>query len=347
MKKTRLILLLCCLGLTFSVNAQVANGTYSFLKATNSARVAALGGLPLTVMDGDIQTALFNPATISPEMHHKVGISYVDYYTDINFGTAQYSRTLDKLGSFAATVQFHNYGRFQETTESAVTIGEFTGSDFSVNLGWGRRLTPHWSIGAAFKYAGMQYESYSAGAIAVDVAGSYLADNGWIFSLTARDLGVQLFNNFDNRDVRLPFTMDFGVAKRLDHLPLTVMFWYDDIQRWNKLYEDPLDLDSNVDPFTGEVQQEKPVAIFGKNLLCHLVAAGELSLGRNLSLRAAYNYGQRHAMDVPSASRRTLVGFSAGFAVKIKMFELSYARSRTSILNAPNYLTLTLDLNKF
>ena len=345
MKKTLLITIFLCVGWAFSAKAQMANGTFAFLKATNSARVAALGGLPLAVLDGDIQTALFNPSTIGPEMHHRIGISYVDYFADANFGTVQYGRSFDQLGHFAATVQFHNYGKFQETSESGLALGTFTGSDFSVNLGWGRRLSPHWSIGAGLKYAGLQYESYAAGAIAVDVAGNYLSDNGWVFSLTARNIGVQLFNQFDNHDVRLPFTMDLGASKRLEHLPLTVMFWYDDIQHWNKLYDDPLDLDSNIDPFTGEVQQEKALARFGKNLLSHIVVAGELNLGKNLALRAAYNYGQHRTMDVPQ--ERTLVGFSAGFAVKIKMFELSYARARSSINASPNYLTLTMDLNKF
>ena len=339
--------MLCGLGLVAPLRAQQSNGTYAFLKATNSARVAALGGLPLPVVDGDIQTAVFNPAAIGTEMNNRLGLSYVDYFADINFGTAQYARSFENLGSFAATVQFHNYGHFDETTESSQVTGAFTGSDYAVQLGWGRRLTPHWNIGASLKYAGLQYYTYAAGALAVDVAGNYRTDEGWLFSLTARNIGTQLFNQFDVRTVWLPFEMDFGVSKPLDHLPLTVMFWYDDLQRWNKLYEDPLDLDGNVDPFTGEQRKESAVAHFAKNALCHVVVAGELSLGKNLMLRAAYNYGQRHAMDVPSSTTPTMVGFSAGFAVKVKMFQLSYARSRSNINASPNYLTLTMDLNKF
>ena len=335
------------LGLVFPLCAQQTNGTFAFLKATHSARVAALSGLPLPVMDGDIQTAVFNPATIGPEMHHSLGLSYVDYFADIHFGSVQYARTFEKLGSFAATLQYHNYGHFDETTESSLVTGSFTGSDYAFQLGWGRRLTPRWGLGASLKYAGLQYESYAAGALAVDVAGNYLSEAGWLFSLTARNIGTQLFNQFDTRTVWLPFEMDLGVSKHLDHLPLTVMFWYDDIQRWNKLYEDPLDLDGNVDPFTGEQRKEGVVAHFAKNLACHFVMAGELSLGKNLMLRAAYNYGQRHSMDVPSSRTLTSVGFSAGFAVKVKMFQLSYARSRSNINASPNYLTLTMDLNKF
>ena len=326
MKKAILILTLV-LGWMVTATAQQSNGTYSFLRATNSARVAALGGLPLPVDDSDIQLYTFNPAAIDSTMGNKLGISYVDYYTDINFATVQYSRTIDDLGSFAATVQFHNYGHFDATSEGGIVSGDFTCSDYSVNIGWGRRLTPHWSIGAAIKYAGLQYETYAAGALAVDVAGMYRTDNDWVFSLNARNIGTQLFNNFDYRHCPLPFSLDLGASHKLEHLPVTVMLWYDDIQRWTKAYED------------GQK------ANFAKNLLSHFVVGGELYLGRNIVLRSAFNYGQRFMMNVPEA--RTLVGFSAGVAVKIKMFEISYARSRDNISVSPNYLTITMDLNKF
>lgn len=345
MKKTILILTLLLTGWTLNSTAQQANGTYSFLRATNSARVAALGGLPMPLYDNDIQTALFNPATINEGMSNKLGLSYVDYYTDINFVTAQYARTFDNIGSFAATVQYHNYGHFDETSESGILMGEFSSSDFSVNVGWGRQLTPHWSIGAAFKYAGLQYESYAAGAIGADVAGMYRTDNGWIFSLNARNIGVQLFNNINNDRSALPFSLDLGASKKLEHLPLAIMLWYDDIQHWNKLMETPVYIEQHTNPLTGELEPESKAAQFARNLACHFVVGGELYLGKNIVLRSAFNYGQRYAMNVPTA--RTLVGFSAGVGVKVKMFEISYARARNSIVVSPNYLTITMDLNKF
>ena len=328
-----------------NVTSQQSNGTYSFLRATNSARVAALGGLPLPLCADDIQLSTFNPAAIGEGMNNKLGLSYVDYYTDINFATAQYSHTFDNIGSFAATVQYHNYGHFDEASESGIVMGEFSSSDFSVNIGWGRQLTPHWSIGAAFKYAGLQYESYSAGAIATDIAGMYRSDNGWVFALYARNVGTQLFNNIDAGYSPLPFSLDFGASKKLDHLPLTVMLWYDDIQHWNKLMMTPVYVEQHTNALTGEFEPENDVALFARNLACHVVIGGELTLGKNLILRSAFNYGQRYAMTVPQG--RPLVGFSAGLAVKIKMFEISYARARKSIAVSPNYLTITMDLNKF
>lgn len=326
-------------------SAQQTNGTYSFLRTTNSARVAALGGLPLPVADDDIQLSTFNPAAIGEGMGEKMGLSYVDYYTDINFATLQYSHTFSELGSFAGTVQYHNYGHFEETTESGVVAGEFSCADFSVNLGWGRQLTPNWNIGAAIKYAGIQYESYSAGALAVDVAGMYHTDNGWTIGLTARNIGTQLFNNINSERDPLPFSLDLGASRRLEHLPITVMLWYDDIQHWNKLMQTPVYIEQHTDPITGELVEESKVAQFIRNAACHFVVGGELNLGKNIVIRSAFDYGQRYAMNVPQA--RTTVGFSVGAAVRIKMFEISYARSRSNINVSPNYLTIALDLNKF
>ena len=344
MKKTILILTLV-LGWMATVTAQQTNGTYSFLRATNSARVAALGGLPLPMNDNDIQLSTFNPAAIDSTMSNRLGLSYVDYYSDINFITAQYARHFTGIGSFAATVQYHNYGHFDETSVGGTVLGDFSVSDYSVNIGWGRRLSPHWSIGAALKYAGLQYESYAAGALAVDVAGMYHTDNNWIITLNARNIGTQLFNNFDNRHCPLPFSIDVGASHKLEHLPLTVMVWYDDLQKWNKMMETPLYIEEHTDPITGELTAENGVVHFAKNLATHLVVGGELYIGKNIVLRSAFNYGKRYAMNVPKA--RTMVGFSAGLAVKIKMFEISYARSRDNITLSPNYLTITLDLNKF
>ena len=330
------------------VDAQVTNGTYRALTDANSARVVALGGLPLPVHDGDLQTVVFNPSAISPEMNNQMTLSYVgDFNLGTNFATAQYSHTFERLGSFAASVQYYNYGNMQYASESGYTDGStFNVSDYAVTIGWGRELTDKWSIGANLKYAGLQYESGRAGALGVDVAGTYWAYSDWAFTLAARNIGRQLFcKEMYLENKWLPFSLDFMASKKLDHLPLTIIMGYKDIQHWNKLYYDPLDLAGYYDPITGEYQEPSKVAKFFSNLACHLVVGGELALGKNLFLRASYNYETYRNMSVPE--KRSLVGFSAGFGVRIKAFQLDYARSRNNIVGAPHFLTLRLDLSKF
>lgn len=325
--------------------AQVYNGTYRALSDANSARVVALGGLPLPMHDGDLQTACFNPSSICPSMNNQLAVSYVgDFNLGTNYATAQYSHTFNKVGSFAASVQYYNYGNMNYASEGGSVDGTFNVSDYAVTLGWGRELTDKWSIGANLKYAGLQYETYRAGALAVDVAGTYWSYSNWAFTLAARNIGYQLFNNFEARNVKLPFSVDFIASKKLDHLPLTIVIGYNDIQQWNKIYTDTI-VSPNHDPLTGEVKEKSKVGQFMTNLACHLIVGGEFEIGKNLVLRASYNFGNHYNMDVPEA--RTLVGFSAGFGVKIKMFQIDYALSRNNIVGSPHFLTLRVDLSKF
>ena len=329
------------------VDAQVTNGTYRALTDANSARVVALGGLPLPVHDGDLQTAVFNPSAISSEMNNQMTLSYVgDFNLGTNFATAQYSHTFERLGSFAASVQYYNYGNMQYASESGYTDGStFNVSDYAVTIGWGRELTDKWSIGANLKYAGLQYESGRAGALGVDVAGTYWSYSDWAFTLAARNIGRQLFcKEMYLENKWLPFSLDFMASKKLDHLPLTIIMGYKDIQHWNKLYEDPLDLAGYYDPITGVYQEPSKVSQFFTNLGCHLVIGGEMAVGKNLFLRASYNYETHRNMGVPEA--RSLVGFSAGFGIRVKAFQIDYARSRNNIVGSPNFLTLRVDLSK-
>ena len=230
MKRTKYIIWALALSIiALQANAQVSNGLYRALTDANSARVVALGGLPLPMHDGDLQTAVFNPSSISPEMNNQITMSYVgDFNVGTHFGTVQYSHTFDKVGSFAASVQYYNYGKFQYAEADGYTDGStFNVSDYAITLGWGRELTDKWSIGANLKYAGVQYETGRAGAIGVDVAATYWSYSNWALTLAARNAGRQIFAQELNVENKwLPFSLDFIASKKLNHLPLTIILGY-------------------------------------------------------------------------------------------------------------------------
>ena len=219
-------------------------------------------------------------------------------------------------------------------------------SDYAVTLGWGRELTDKWSIGANLKYAGVQYEAGRAGALGVDVAATYWSYSNWAFTLDARNIGRQIYCQELNVENKwLPFSLDFIASKKLNHLPLTIILGYKDIQHWNKIYDDPLHLYDTYDPITGDYTTPSKAAKFFTNLGCHLVIGGELEIGKNLLLRVSYNYADHHNMDVPL--KRNLLGFSAGFGVRIKAFQIDYAYSRSNIVGSPHFLSFRMDLSKF
>ncbi len=336
------IMLLFCAD----IKAQQENGTYTFLNTTNSARVAALGGLMLPIYDSDIQLATFNPSLINPEMNNSMSLSYVDYFSDINFATIQYGRSFEKIGSFVGTVQYHNYGDFFYSDETGFQDdSQFDVSDYVINLGWGRRLNEQISIGANIKFAGIQYETNSTFAIAVDVAATYKTKSEWNISLAARNIGAELYNNYQGFRNKLPFKMQLGASKKLEHLPFTFIVVYDNLQKWNLGYDDPLDLEGNYDPMTGQMQEKSKLDKLAKNLFCHFVFAGELNLGKNLSLRLGYNYGLRQNMKTPT--KKGAVGLSYGVAVKVYKFNISYSRSEMHLHDSPNFITITTNFDSF
>lgn len=326
--------------------AQQKDGTYSFFNSTNSARVAALGGVSIPIYDSDIQLTTFNPSLINPDMSNSMSLSYVDYYSDINFGIVQYAHSFEKIGSFVGTIQYHNYGDFFYTNETGfIENNQFSVSDYAIYLGWGRQLNDRLSLGANLKFGGIQYENNASFAIAVDIAGTYKTKTDWIFSLTARNIGTELYNNYQSFKNTLPFRMQLGASKKLEHLPFTVIVVYDNLQRWGLSYDDPLDLEGDYDPMTGEYVEKSKVDKFAKNLFSHFVFAGELNLGKNLSLRVGYNYGYRQTMKSPT--KKGAVGLSYGVGINVYKFKISYSRSEMHIHGSPNYITITTNLDSF
>ncbi|MFZ4462625.1 MAG: type IX secretion system protein PorQ [Bacteroidales bacterium] len=341
------ILLLASLTCSsFVLHAQIGGrGVYDFLDASGSSRIAALGGTLVPIDDHDLQLTAFNPALINPEMHNKLSLSYVDFFSDINFGSVQYSRSYDKLGSFAAGIQYNHYGSFYYTDETGQVSGEFNVSDYAFSLGWGRQLDSNFSIGSNLKFVGSQYESYHGFGIAVDVAGNYLTKSGWMLSLTARNIGTELVSMLPEENNMMPFSMQFGVSKRLDHVPLRFMFVYDQIQKWDLSYTEDNNVNGNVDPITGLPNEKNGFEAFGDNLMRHLVIGSELYIGKNLVLRGSYNYRRRQELQIPD--RVGMVGFAWGLGIRISKFQINYSRSTYHVVGSPNYLTLNINLDQF
>ena len=345
MRKKLYILLSFLFVATISF-AQQKDGTYNFLNMTSSSRVAALGGTIVPIYNPDIQIVASNPSLINPTMHNSLSLAYVDYYNDINIASIQYGRTFDKIGSFVGTVQYNNYGDFYYSDEGGIQDNStFAVSDYIINIGWGRRLNDKFSIGANLKFAGLQYENNSSFAMAVDVAASYQSQNNWVVSLVARNIGAELYNNYQGFRSELPFKMQAGLSKKLEHLPLTFIIVYDNIQKWDLTYNDPLDLENNYDPITGEMKKKSKLDAFANNLFRHIVVAGELNLGKNLVLRVGYNYGLRQNMKSPT--KKGAVGLSYGLGINVYKFTISYSRSEMHIHGSPNYFTITTNLDSF
>lgn len=322
------------------------SGAYDFLNTAASARVAALGGSMVPIDDDDVNLALFNPALINAGMHDNISLSYVNYFADINYGAVNYGRSIEKLGNFMGSIQYFNYGSFEYADEGGNRDGStFSANDIALVLGWGRQLDSAFSIGANLKLANSWYESYNSFGFAVDVAGTYQSQTGWLFSLTARNIGSELKSFLPGEPSLMPFSMQLGMSKRLEHVPFRFILIYDHLEKWDLTYDDPHDLAGNIDPITGEQRELDPLAKFGDQFMRHMIFGGEFYIGKNLVLRGSYNYKRRQEMKVPD--KLGMVGFSWGVGIRVNRFQIHYARSAFHLVGSPNYFTVSTNLDQF
>ena len=321
-------------------------GTYSFLKLSNSARMTAIGSASLSVKDHDLGLALYNPSLITPQMDNHISLNFVDYFSDIHYGSAAYSKTLEDYGSFTAGIKYINYGRFTNADATGETYGSFFAGEYALILGWGRQLDSSFSIGANLKniYSSLfEYKSYG---IAVDVSGSYFnSDRDLAASLIFKNIGRQLVKYRDGDREQMPFEIQLSMSKKLEKAPIRFFLIGENLQKYDLTYNEPHYAQPTTDPLTGEPLPERKALKHLDKFFRHIVGGAEFSPGKNLTFSLGYNYRRSKEMRVPT--RVSTVGLSWGLAVKVAKIRFAYARQAYHLSGSPNHITITTNLSDF
>ncbi len=343
MRKFTLSLLL--ISLLFSTLGFAQSGeknTYKFLTLPNSARIAGLGGNFATINDNDINLAVANPSLITPKMHNNLGMSFVDYHSDLNYGYATYGRSFNKIGSFVGTMQYIDYGTFNYANETGDLQGEFTSGEYAMNIGWGRSLDSSFSIGANIKGIMSSLESYNSFGLAVDVAGTYHNEKAkFTASLIFSNIGRQL-STYNGYNENLPFEIKAGLSKTLQHIPLTFSVLFTNLQKWDLTYPET---ESSSGSFTEEESSKSGISDFSDKLMRHIIIGAELRPFKVIRLRVGYNYLRRQEMAIES--KPGTVGWSWGLGIKVYKFEVAYSRSAQYLGPSFNFFTVTTNIDSF
>ncbi|MEI8205172.1 MAG: type IX secretion system protein PorQ, partial [Bacteroidota bacterium] len=318
---------------------------YNFLNFTTSPRIAAMGGNLLSIQDNDINLAFQQPAFINSKINNQLSFNYVDYFSDINYGSLVYGKSFKKLGNFTAGLIYANYGKFLRADEQGNLQGNFYASDYALSIGWGRMLDSMFSIGANMKFIYSAYDEINSSGLAVDVGAAYFNQNKQItISVLAKNAGFQFKPYYTSNREPLPFEFDLGVSKRLKHIPLRYSITYHDLQRWDLTYQDATP--STTTSFDGSSSTQKSkLETYADLFMRHIIIGGELTFFKNFSFRLAYNYGKRQELKVES--KPGTVGLSWGFGFRISKFSFNYARSAYHLVGSPNYLSITTNLSNF
>jgi hypothetical protein len=328
--------------------AQVGgNNTYEFLNLPISARVTALGGNLISTRDNDLNVALVNPALLTDTMSDNVALSYINYFGDVNYGYVAYAKKLEKLGTFSAGIHYLNYGNFIRADESGNQDGTFGANEMSFNLSYARSIIDsNLTIGATLKTIYSHLDSYTSLGSALDLGAVYVRPaKGFALAAVIKNIGYQWKPYTVGNREKLPFEMQVGFSKKLQHVPFRLSVVYENLEKWDLTYVDPANPILTVDPLTGESIKQSKTKIFGDKLMRHIVLGGEFLITKNFFLRAGYNYQHRKELKIPE--KRGSTGFSFGFGLRIYKFHLSYGRALYHLAGATNNFSVSFDLNNF
>ncbi len=339
-----LIVSFSALLLSFHLSAQTGgNNTFEFLNLPAVARIAALGGNHISVLDNDINLSYQNPAVLNTEMKNSLSFNYTPYFADINFGYAVYGFEVKKAGMLSAGMQFINYGDFDRTDETGNKTGTFSAAEYSFNLAWSKLLYEGIQAGITLKTVYSKLESYNSTGLMADIGMHYQSpSNHFSAGLVLKNAGMQLSTYTDGNREPLPFEIQAGFSYLLPKAPFRLSMTLTHLEKWNLGYMNP-DEQGKVDPLTGDTAVLK-ISLYEK-ISRHFTPAAEVLITKNFHLRLAYNFMRRR--DLAFDSAKSISGLSFGIGFRVSRFHFSYALASYNTAGSSNHFSISTNLGSF
>ena len=340
-KYLTITLLILIPGMIFAQRG--GESVYSFLRLTNAARVAALGGMNVSIHDDDINLVFHNPALLSAGMDQHMNLNYINYFAGVNYGYASYAFQREGLGNFAGGIHYVDYGTFQGTDEYGNAQGTFRASEYAFNLIYSRSIIDSvLTIGVNVKPIFSIYERYTSLGLTADLGALYvLRATNTSFGLVLKNMGTQI-TSFSGSREKVPFEIQAGITQALEHAPFRFSVQFEHRERLDLTYEKPED---DQPLFGSEQEVNNRFDQFADNFMRHAIFGVELLLGEHFHFDMGYNYKRRQEMKMESWPG--MVGFSWGFGFRVSRFHLAYGRSTYHLAGGTNHISLTTDLSQF
>lgn len=221
LRRSPAVRLLTAVLLLFGASAAArAQGAFDLLRMDPTARGAALGSHPVAVAYDGLSALAINPAGLSLLTGPSAGAAYTNHPVDLASGCFTWGRPMLD-GGFAVSLNYFSYGSFERVASvDASPEGSFGAWDMLASVGYGRALTERISLGGSARLIHSRIDNYASTAAALDAAllvrtGVSMTD----LAMVVRNLGGQLSTYAGLRE-SLPTSVDLGVAKKLEHLPL-------------------------------------------------------------------------------------------------------------------------------
>lgn len=317
---------------------------YSFVKIPASAIENIIGTANISYNSKDVATALKNPSIVDSTYNYGFNGTWGGLYviqTEIGLGSFSYAQKLNSDIMLHGGLYFLNYGRFEGFDEEGLYVGNFLASDYVIVLGASRSIFNFFTVGVNLKPIISQYDTYTSFGLLGDFAFRYASkDNSLQTSIVVRNFGYSLTHYTSNKNEPIPFSLDWGVSKKLKHAPFTISYAYSDIQKFDLLHED----NTVISTITNTEVEENVILKTSKNLLKHSHFAVSFSLLKKVDIFIGYNNRKMQELALENAAKG--VGFGLGFSVKTGWANLSYGWSKQHTAGGTQFLSVTTDCNK-
>ena len=347
-KTTRLSLILICLCAATILPAQIGGRyAFEFLGSPQSARLTSLGGNLITVVDNDVSLAAGNPALLNDLQDGQFNFSHNFSFADVGNGYIGYGRKINKWNlNTHIGVSYVSFGDFTGADEFGNTEGTFTGGETAITIGASKKLNERITAGVNLKGIFGNLDTYNSSGIAADIGLLYQRpDSEMKIAFVAKNVGYQ-FSAYGTETYATPLDIQIGISQKLEHLPFRFSIIAHQLQRWGVRYDDPNQVETGT--LFGEETSEPSSFNNGiDNLFRHFIFNGEFLLGKSQGLKIRFGYNHLRRKELSLSNFKSLAGFSAGFGLRIKGFDISYGLGYYHLAGAANHISLNTDLNRF
>lgn len=319
------VFLFCSVLLYYQAHAQIAGQkSFEFLNTPSHARLAALGGVNVSLADRDVNFVQSNPALVSDSLAGWGSASYQLYVADIGQSTFSYADTFNKLGLLALSVQHIGYGTIQGYDETGLETGEYKSGETALIISKSHGVN-NFRLGISMKGIFSSIAGYRSSAVAVDIGGVFVhPEKDFTVGLAIKNAGFTISEYTETSSTQLPFDVQAGITLKPEHMPLRFSLTAYNLAKGKSVY-------GKADDEPGTLNK----------LFRHINFGAEILVSRNVNVLLGYNYLIHQELKMENSGGGA--GFSFGFSARVKSFEFVVARN--SYITGVGGYTFTLASN--
>jgi hypothetical protein len=320
---------------SWSVFAQSGETLYPFLNVPVSVSASGVGGNSVSSQEKDLNLVFHNPAILSTEMSNNIEVGYMNYISDIQLGSAAFTRKINDRSAWMAGIRYINYGEMLWTNSADDILGTTYAGDLALTGAYSWQLSEHWRAGGSLNMIYSVMDQYTSIGLGVDL-GLYYNNPSTYFSagFVLKNMGAEVVA-YDETYEKMPWDAQFGLSKKFAHAPIRLTMTVQNLTKLSTTY-------------LAEVVNTDGTAVSGDNLakkiFKHTVFGVEFVPSDNFLLSIGYNY--RRQSELAIAQRTAFSGFTAGFSMKVKNARVGASYAKYHAAGSSLQLTYGMDLSK-